>query len=191
MMPLRAAWGLARMGRRWPVWAALAMLVCLSACAWVPQRQANAQRLATLKTALIQAAEAVDVSDAAGYTVRVHAQGQLLFAKDAGLASLDLRLPIDVQTVFELASLSKSFTAVAVMQLQERGLIELEQPLSHYLPDVPKDWGAITVYQLLSHQSGLPDGLNQGPRSRLHALDFKALMQYVGAQSKLDFEPGS
>lgn len=191
MMSMRAVWGLARMGRRWPLWAALVMLVGLSACAGVPKWQADAQRLAALKTALSQAADAVDVSDAAGYTVRVHAQGQLLFAKDAGLASLDLRLPIDDQTVFELASLSKSFTAVAVMQLQERGLIELEQALSHYLPDVPKDWGAITVHQLLSHQSGLPDALNQGPRSRLHALDFKALMQYVGASLQLDFEPGS
>lgn len=191
MMPMRAVWGLARMGRRWPLWVALAMMLCLSACAWVPQRQLDMQQQAALKVALSKAAAAVDVSDAAGYTVRVHAQGQLLFSKDAGLASLDLRLPIDEQTVFELASLSKSFTAVAVMQLQERGLIELDQALSHYLPDVPKNWGAITVHQLLSHQSGLPDELNQWPRSRFHALDFQGLLQHVSAQPQLDFEPGS
>jgi D-alanyl-D-alanine carboxypeptidase len=189
MMPMSALCWQVRVRRCW----ALVGLVCaslVSACAWVPQRQADAQQHASLKMALAQIAESVDLSESPGYALRVSSQGQMLFAKDVGLASSDLHIPIDGQTIFELASLSKSFTALAVMQLHERGLIELEQPLSYYLPDVPKAWGAITVHHLLSHQSGLPDWLNQWPRSRLHALDFKALMQRLTEQPQLDFEPG-
>lgn len=190
MMRMSALWLQARVGRCWAVgWLVLASLL-LPACAWVPQRPADAQQHATLTTALSQIAESVDLSESPGYALRISSQGQMLFAKDTGLASSDLRIPIDGQTIFELASLSKSFTALAVMQLHERGLIELEQPLAHYLPDLPKEWGAITVHHLLSHQSGLPDWLNQWPRSRLHGLDFKALMQHLTEQPQLDFEPG-
>lgn len=179
----------ARVGRFGALFSAWAVSWLLSACAWLPPASEPAQE-AKLASALAQLADAVDVSDAPGYSVRVLSKGQVLFAQDAGLASLDLRLPIDAQTIFELASLSKPFTALAVMQLQERGLIDLSQPMSQYVKDLPKDWATITVHQLLSHQSGLPDGLNQWPRSRLHAMDFKALMAHGAGQAPLDFEPG-
>jgi len=162
----------------------------LSACAQVPQRHIDAVQRARLQLELARTAETLDVSETAGYALRVHAQGQLLFSKDAGLASSELTIPIDGKTMFELASLSKPFTALAVMQLQERGLITLHQSLLHYLPELPAALAPITVHHLLSHQSGLPDVINQWPRSRLHELDFKALMQQLIAQSRLDFEPG-
>lgn len=188
MMFSRALGWLAQGG--WRLLLGLFVALCVSSCAMLPKRQTQAQLHHSLKSALNQSAQSVDVSNHAGYTVRVRANGKLLFAKDAGLASSDLRLPIDDQTIFELASLSKSFTALAVMQLQERGLIDLTKPLVSYLPEVPKTWAAITVHHLLSHQSGLPDGLNKWPRSQLNALDFKALMKRLTSQPKLDFEPG-
>jgi D-alanyl-D-alanine carboxypeptidase len=169
----------------------LVLASCLSACAWVPQQQADGLRHAALKKALAQIAASVDLSESAGYALRISSRGQMLFAKDAGLASSDGHMPIDGQTIFELASLSKSFTALAVMQLQEQGLIDLELSLSRYLPDMPKAWEAISVHHLLSHQSGVPDWLNRWPRSRLHEMDFRALMQQLAEQPQLDFEPGS
>jgi D-alanyl-D-alanine carboxypeptidase len=188
MMPISALWCCGRVSRRWAF--GLALILCVSSCAWVPKRQTPAQQQTALKSALNHSAQSVDMSNTAGYTVRVRARGKLVFAKDAGLASSDLHIPIDDQTIFELASLSKSFTALAVMQLQERGLIDLAKPLVRYMPDIPKSWGAITVHHLLSHQSGLPDGLNLWPRRQLNALDFKAMMKRLTAQPKLDFEPG-
>lgn len=182
-------WPMRRVAR----WALVGAVIglCLSACAWEPLRRADAQRQADLKLALEKVADSVDLSDSPGYALRVHSQGQRLFAKDAGLASSDLVIPIDGQTIFELASLSKSFTAVAVMQLQEQGLIDLDQPLLHYVKGLPKDWAGITVHHLLSHQTGLPDPINQWPRSRLHALDFKALLAHWSEeQPSPDFEPG-
>lgn len=178
------------MGRfaRWAwVWV---ISLSLSACAWEPTRPVDAPRQASLRSALEQVADSVDLSQSPGYALRVHSQGRLLFTKDAGLASSDPGIPIDGQTIFELASLSKSFTAVAVMQLQEQGLIDLGQALSHYVPDLPKEWSGITVHHLLSHQTGLPDPINQWPRSRLHALDFKALLKHLSEQPPLDFQPG-
>lgn len=188
MMPMHTVLYRASMGRLWAI--GMVMSLCLCSCAWMPKQQTVAQQQKALKSALSHVAQSVDVSNNAGYSVRVRARGKLVFAKDAGLASSDLRIPIDDQTIFELASLSKSFTALAVMQLHERGQIDLSKPLTRYLPDVPKTWGAITVHHLLSHQSGLPDGLNQWPRSQLNALDFKALMKRLTSQPKLDFEPG-
>lgn len=188
MMMKRTVRWFSQAGSHWT----LVMLLCfgMSACALIPKRQTVAQQHNALRSALNHAAQSVDVSNNAGYTVRIRSRGKLLFGKDAGLASSELRIPIDDKTIFELASLSKTFTALAVMQLKERGRINLAKPLAQYLPDVPKSWRAITVHHLLSHQSGLPDGLNVWPRSQLNALDYKALMKRMNAHPKLDFEPG-
>lgn len=88
-------------------------------------------------------------------TVLIAEDGKIIYKNSMGYADIDKKIPNGVSTRFSLASLSKVFTAVAVMQLKEQGRLKLEDSLVEYLPDFP--YPAITIRQLLSHTSGLPD----------------------------------
>ncbi len=79
----------------------------------------------------------------------------ITYQNATGFADLSNQQRNSMQTRFQLASLSKVFTATAVMQLAERGRIQLNDPLVKYLPDFP--YPDITIRQILSHTSGLPD----------------------------------
>jgi CubicO group peptidase (beta-lactamase class C family) len=63
---------------------------------------------------------------------------------------------VDKNTVFQIASVTKAFTAVAIMKLQEQGRLRLEDPVGKYLGQAPPAMAGITIHQLLTHQSGLP-----------------------------------
>lgn len=89
-------------------------------------------------------------------TVLIAKEGEILFTKGYGLAATDL--PNSPSTLYQIASLSKTFTAVAVMQLVEKELLNLDDPISQYFPDFPNG-ESITISHLLSHSSGIPDYL--------------------------------
>ncbi|HEX5578273.1 MAG TPA: wax ester/triacylglycerol synthase family O-acyltransferase [Candidatus Limnocylindria bacterium] len=98
---------------------------------------------------------------AVGFALGVHAHGHWEFACD-GYADLDAGSPITERTVFRIASVTKTMTAIAVMQLAERGLIELDAPASDYLRAYPlvlrsKGIRQPTIRHLLTHTSGIPD----------------------------------
>jgi CubicO group peptidase (beta-lactamase class C family) len=88
-------------------------------------------------------------------SVLVAENGKIIYKNSIGYADIDKKIMNGVSTRFSLASLSKVFTAVAVMQLEEKGRLKLDDPLVRFLPDFP--YPAITIRQLLSHTSGLPD----------------------------------
>jgi CubicO group peptidase (beta-lactamase class C family) len=81
--------------------------------------------------------------------------GKPIYRKYIGLADRETGRPVDADTEFELASIGKVFTATAVLQLVERGKIQLDAPFVRYFPQFP--YGTITIRQLLSHSSGLSD----------------------------------
>jgi CubicO group peptidase (beta-lactamase class C family) len=173
-------------------WAALWICaVWLSGCAHGVGPARTAERLQQLQTELAQIDQG-DRGDArSGYVLKVRAHGELVFSQQVGLAALATQEPIHDETAFELASLSKIFTAVAVMQLQEQGWLALDQALSHYLPGLPQAWQGITVHHLLSHQSGLPDLINQWPRRPVGAVVFEDMMAHFRQHPQLEFEPAS
>ena len=70
--------------------------------------------------------------------------------------------PLDVTTLFEIASCTKTFTAMAVMKLVEEGKLKLDDPISKYLPGIPENCQAITVRHLLQHTSGIPGDNSAG-----------------------------
>lgn len=94
-----------------------------------------------------------------GLAVAVTRGDKVVFVR--GYAEAQDRLPVTGKTLFRIASLSKSFTAMAVLQLVEAGHIELDAPIARYLPDfalaTPLQAERITVRQLLNHTSGLAD----------------------------------
>ena len=124
------------------------------------------------------------------------AQGNdIIYEHACGKASKRFPSPIDIDTKFNIGSLNKMFTAVAVTQLVEEGLIGLDDPLSDHLgpswfpPDVA---GGATIHQLLTHTSGLGDCFNESfeaaSRRRFRKVsDFRELI----ATDTLSFEPGT
>jgi CubicO group peptidase (beta-lactamase class C family) len=81
----------------------------------------------------------------------------VLLDKGYGFSDLARRAPNSPKTRFMLASVSKQFTAASILLLEERGKLRLDDPLSKYLPSTPAVWGKITIFNLLTHTSGIPN----------------------------------
>ena len=81
----------------------------------------------------------------------------MVFAEAYGAARLDPFEPMTVDTVVDIGSVSKQFTATAILMLAERGKVDFDAPLSTYLPDLPAWASRPTIAQLIHHQSGIPD----------------------------------
>jgi CubicO group peptidase (beta-lactamase class C family) len=88
-------------------------------------------------------------------SVLILQKGNVIYQRSAGYASFDTRFPNTDTTHFNLASVSKPFTAIAILQLVHKGKLKLSDPLVRYFPDFP--YPAVTIIQLLSHTSGLPE----------------------------------
>ena len=92
-----------------------------------------------------------------GLALVVIRDGKVIKMKGYGFANLEHDVPVKPDTVFELASVTKQFTAAAVMLLVEEGKVKVEDPISQYLPNAPEHWKDIAVRHLLTHTSGLPN----------------------------------
>jgi CubicO group peptidase (beta-lactamase class C family) len=97
------------------------------------------------------------VGDSPGAAVMVIENGEILFEGGFGLANLESRTPITPQSAFRLASVSKQFTAMAVMILAERGQLAYDDELVEHLPELASYGDDITLRHLLAHLGGLPD----------------------------------
>lgn len=82
--------------------------------------------------------------------------GKILFSKGYSMADWDHHLPNTPYTKFYIGSLSKQFTAMAILILQEQGKLHVQDHLCSYLSDCPKAWQPITIHHLLTHTSGFP-----------------------------------
>ncbi|MRI42169.1 class A beta-lactamase-related serine hydrolase [Stenotrophomonas sp. MH181796] len=128
-----------------------------------------------------------------GAAVMVLQDGRLVHAKAYGQRDLARGLAVRADTPFEIGSITKQFTAAAVVQLQEAGRLTLDDPLARYLPDAPHAH-EVTLRQLLSHTSGLHDYFD-GPEREVDALvtqpiAFDRLIARI-SDRPLDFAPGS
>ena len=126
-----------------------------------------------------------------GLSIMIMRDGKVLLARGYGFAQLETRLPAKPETVFELGSMTKQFTATAVMMLVEQGRIKLDDPITKYLANVPELWGQITVRHLLTHTSGIEEWtklseLNEWKKQFIpHATIVRVL-----ASKPLTFRPG-
>ncbi len=91
-----------------------------------------------------------------GY-VLIARNGRAVFSKGYGMANFEEDIPNTSQTKFRLASITKSFTAMAAMMLQEKGKLSLQDSICNHLTDCPGTWKPITIRQLLNHTSGISD----------------------------------
>jgi CubicO group peptidase (beta-lactamase class C family) len=94
-----------------------------------------------------------------GLQIAVVQNGKIVLLKSFGVADIQTSTPVGNQTVFGIYSCTKAFTGVAIMQLAEQGRIDLSAPVSRFLEGLPAEWQPVTIKQLLTHVSGLPNVL--------------------------------
>ena len=139
--------------------------------------------------------QAIDLRVSTGQfmgTVLVAESGKFLINKGYGSANLEWKVPNSPSTKFRLGSVTKQFTAACILLLEERGKLKIEDPVKTYLPDAPAAWDQITIFNLLTHTSGIPN--------------FTELPEFRGTETKpttpeelvarfrdkpLDFAPGT
>src|SRR5512147_2220324 len=80
---------------------------------------------------------------------------RVLLRRGYGMSDREAGVPYDVDTVFSLGSITKQFTAAAILKLEMQGKVRVEDPIARFLPGVPADKQAVTIHQLLTHTSGL------------------------------------
>lgn len=95
-----------------------------------------------------------------GLQVAVVRHGEIVLLRSFGVANLQDSVPAGNKSIFAINSCTKAFTGVAIMQLAEEGKLNLSAPVSSYLDGLPKPWRPVTIRQLLTHVSGLPNILN-------------------------------
>lgn len=134
-------------------------------------------------------------TESPGCTVGVARNGVTLLERAYGMADLEQERPNSTDTIIEAGSVSKQFTAMAVLLLAQEGKLSLDDPIRKYIPEVPEYPQAITIRQMLSHTSGLRDwgavaavgGMPRWTRVYNHA----HVLDIVARQTALNFTPGS
>jgi CubicO group peptidase (beta-lactamase class C family) len=125
------------------------LLLCVSLCAGTGYAQPKAEQIDALFTMV--------KPDTPGAAVMVLEDGHVAFERGYGIADLRTKSKIDEQTNFRLASLTKQFTAMAIMLLVHDGKLRYDETLSEVLPEFPAYGKIITIRHLLNHTSGLVD----------------------------------
>ena len=164
--------------------AVAALLVLLTLSPPIPARAA------TLPERLDAIAAEAFAKAGPGGSVLVVQDGKVLLRKGYGMADLELGVPAKPEMVFRIASMTKQFTAVAILQLVKEGTVKLDDPLSKYVPGI-SGGEAITVEQLLTHTSGMRS-YNDVPSYRNSIREDKTPMQLLEGirNEKAAFAPG-
>jgi len=131
--------------------------------------------------------------DEPGISIVVRKDGDVVYRGNRGAANKLTETTITNDTGFVLASVSKPFTAVAILQLYEQGLLTLDDKLITYIPELSNTWEDITIHHLLSHQSGIPDLLNGdllSPQEK-DGLTNQGVIDFLANNANLEFPPGA
>ncbi len=133
--------------------------------------------------------------DRPGCTLGVERRGAPPMTRSWGLAELEHRVPATPDTIYEAGSVSKQFTAAAVLLLVDDGRLGLDDDVRRWLPELPDYGHTITIRHMLNHTSGLRDwgalvALEGWPRGS-RAMDQSRVLEVVARQGSLNFEPGS
>ncbi len=121
-----------------------------------------------------------------GMSVAVLRGDSLLLARGYGYGNVEHHVPATESTVYEVGSVSKQFTAAAVVMLSEQGRLSLEDPIVRFLPEGSATWPRVTIRHLLKHTSGIPEDTTLDWRRDYTENEFVRLV----AAQPLDFEPG-
>jgi CubicO group peptidase (beta-lactamase class C family) len=138
--------------------AAFALALAAGGCAQ-PDTQRTDERGTDERRHPIEAYLDATWPEGAGGTVLTARDGELVTCQGLGMADRQARIPAGCDTVYDIGSITKSFTAVAVLTLQMRGELDVTDPVTAYLGPAPDDKAGITLHHLLTHTSGLPEAV--------------------------------
>ncbi|AWK05768.1 serine hydrolase [Flavobacterium crocinum] len=126
-----------------------------------------------------------------GCSVLISQNGEVVYKKAFGCANLELNVPLESKSVFSIASITKQFTAVSILQLVEKGKIDLDDPLEKYIESFKGK--NIRIHHLLSHTSGLKDYLQVETNQKFgERMDYTPIeLISVFEKLPLEFEPGT
>lgn len=129
-----------------------------------------------------------------GLSVIITKEDSILYKGNFGSVDIDEKSPITETTIFDIASVSKQFTGMAIALLEEKGKIDMNDKIIKYLPDLPKAMNDITIYQLVHHTSGIRDWPTlfalKGWQPE-EPLTLNDIYQILKKQESLNFTPGS
>lgn len=129
-----------------------------------------------------------------GCSLAVARKGKIIYQRGYGLANIEENVAITPQTVFDIGSTSKQFTAASILLLEKQGKLSVNDDVRKYIPELPDYGKKITILHLLNHTSGLRDYLSLMDLAGIHTdsvtTDEDAL-QIIARQRALNFDPGS
>lgn len=166
-------------------------LFCTAALSSQPKNLSQEKRLAIEKTV----ASFMSANNLPGLSAAVILEGELRWSEGFGMADLENSSPATSSTLFRLGSISKPISATAVLQLWERGKLDLDAPVQKYCPEFPQKEWPITTRQLLGHLGGIrhyrPDGKGDVPEdSARHFSSMQESLQLF-ANDPLVAKPGT
>lgn len=168
----------------------LTIALCIGICSVVRAQKINSE----LENRIDGIFQAWNKNYVPGGVVGIVEGGELIFSKAYGMASLEYDIPNEVSTVFNIASVSKQFTAFAILLLEQQGKLSLDDEVRKYLYEVPDFGHPITIRHLLNHTSGLRNFQNllalAGWR-RGEPMTNEDLLRYLNKQKELNFLPGA
>lgn len=137
---------------------------------------------------------AFDDTRSPGCAVGVRREGETLLARGYGMANLEHGVPITPESVFRIGSVSKQFTAAAVLLLAGDGVLSLDDPVCEWVPELPDVYAGVTLRQLVHHTSGVRDYLTLMTLAGKRAEDYyddREVLDALARQESLNFAPGS
>ncbi len=131
-----------------------------------------------------------DRPDTPGCVLGIIKEGELVYARGYGMANLDYDIPITPDSVFTIASMSKRFTALAILLLAQRGDLSLDDDTRKYVPEIPDYGHTITVRHLIHHTSGIRSHTTLMEMANRDLFTNEEVLHLLARQSSLDFQPG-
>ncbi|MDN3640291.1 serine hydrolase domain-containing protein [Simiduia curdlanivorans] len=147
----------------------------------------------TLKETLDTAINTNIAESEPGMAIMILKDNNVIYQYSRGLANKSSNILINSSTGFRLASISKTFTALAIMQLYEQGSINLNDKITDYISFLPQEWNEITIHHLLSHQSGILDYANDFNYDQISTNEITNtnILAFLSDHKELEFEPGT
>ncbi len=127
-----------------------------------------------------------------GATALVARKGQIIYKKAFGMANFEYTIPMQVDNIFRIGSITKQFTAVAILQLMEQGKLNLQDSITKFIPDYPTHGHKITIEHLLTHTSGIMNYTDMKDFEKQMTLDKKPIeMIDFFKNQPMGFAPGT
>jgi CubicO group peptidase (beta-lactamase class C family) len=145
----------------------------------------------TLEENIDQLLEAKYKPNEPGATALIYKNGEVIYRKAFGNANLELGIAMTPENVFEIGSITKQFTAIAILMLEEQGKLKIENEITKFIPDYPTNGKTITVHHLLNHTSGIKSYTSMDSFRELARTDMSPTeLIDVFKNEPMDFDPG-